>query len=235
MRLRHRRRPHSGLARHLNPPYGANRRHGGRLHIRAEGGESKTRTDRPKRRDAGGGTIAGGTTPGMTPAQLEMLQQSQEMSPASSSSMPYNPTAGGQKRGGRVGIKRARGGAAKRRADGGPADSPSPQNSQMQNQAQQPVDPTNKVLGLSPFGSKPHGTIDAQGQVHGMKKGGSADGHWMEKAFANSHGQFKAKAKKAGKSVAAEAAAVTKPGSHASTKTKRQANLAKLGAKYGGH
>lgn len=60
-----------------------------------------------------------------------------------------------------------------------------------------------------------------------------ANGHWMEKAFANSHGQFKAKAKKAGMSTGAFAA---KEGSdpQASTKTKRQANLAKLGAKYGG-
>ena len=53
----------------------------------------------------------------------------------------------------------------------------------------------------------------------------------MEKAFANSHGQFKAKAKAAGKSTAAMAA---NPGKGASTKTKRQANLAKIGAKYGG-
>ena len=57
------------------------------------------------------------------------------------------------------------------------------------------------------------------------------DGHWMEKAFSHSHGQFKAKAKAAGKSTAAMAA---HPGKNASTKTKRQANLAKLGAKYGG-
>ena len=55
--------------------------------------------------------------------------------------------------------------------------------------------------------------------------------HWMEKAFANSHGQFKAKAKAAGKSTAAMAA---HPGKNASTKTKRQANLPKIGAKYGG-
>ena len=55
--------------------------------------------------------------------------------------------------------------------------------------------------------------------------------HWMQKAFANSHGQFKAKAKRAGKSTAEMAA---HPGKNASTKTKRQANLAKLGAKYGG-
>lgn len=57
---------------------------------------------------------------------------------------------------------------------------------------------------------------------------------WMQKAFANSHGQFKAKAKKAGMSTAAYANKVTKESSTASTKTKRQANLAKLGAKYGG-
>ena len=61
-----------------------------------------------------------------------------------------------------------------------------------------------------------------------MAKGDNA--HWMEKAFANSHGQFKAKAKAAGKSTAAMA---NDPGESASTKTKRQANLAKIGAKYG--
>jgi hypothetical protein len=58
--------------------------------------------------------------------------------------------------------------------------------------------------------------------------------HWMAEAFSNAHGQFKAKAKKAGRSTKAEAAAVTKKGSKASTKTKRQANLAKIGMKYGG-
>lgn len=62
-----------------------------------------------------------------------------------------------------------------------------------------------------------------------MARGDNA--HWMEKAFANSHGQFKAKAKAAGKTTAEMAA---NPGKNASTKTKRQANLAKLGAKYGG-
>ncbi len=55
--------------------------------------------------------------------------------------------------------------------------------------------------------------------------------HWMQKAFAHSHGQFKTKAKKAGKSVAEMAA---HPGKDATTKTKRQANLAELGMKYGG-
>jgi hypothetical protein len=58
-----------------------------------------------------------------------------------------------------------------------------------------------------------------------------ANAHWMEKAFANSHGQFKAKAKAAGKSTAEMA---SNPGKNASTKTKRQANLAKIGARYGG-
>ena len=62
-----------------------------------------------------------------------------------------------------------------------------------------------------------------------MAQGSNA--HWMEEAFANSHGQFKAKAKAKGESTAELAA---HPGKTASTKTKRQANLAKLGAKYGG-
>ena len=62
-----------------------------------------------------------------------------------------------------------------------------------------------------------------------MAKGDNA--HWMEEAFANSHGQFKAKAKAAGKSTAEMA---SNPGKNASTKTKRQANLAKIGMKYGG-
>jgi hypothetical protein len=57
--------------------------------------------------------------------------------------------------------------------------------------------------------------------------------HWMEKAFAHSHGQFKAKAKKAGMSTKAYASKESKS-PNASTKTKRQANLAKLGMKYGG-
>jgi len=59
--------------------------------------------------------------------------------------------------------------------------------------------------------------------------------HWMQKAFSNSHGQFKAKAKKAGKTVREYVAMVTKPGSQASAHTKRQANLAKMGMRYGGH
>lgn len=64
-----------------------------------------------------------------------------------------------------------------------------------------------------------------------MAKGDN--GHWMEKAFANSHGQFKAKAKAHGESTAEYASSASHdPG--ASTKTKRQANLAKIGMKYGG-
>lgn len=60
-----------------------------------------------------------------------------------------------------------------------------------------------------------------------------SNAHWMEKAFANSHGQFKAKAKAHGESTA-EYAENVGHNPRASTKTKRQANLAKLGAKYGG-
>lgn len=56
-----------------------------------------------------------------------------------------------------------------------------------------------------------------------MAKG--SDPHWMEKAFANSHGQFKAKAKHAGMSTEAYA---NKP--HKG-KTARQANLVKTAAK----
>jgi len=51
---------------------------------------------------------------------------------------------------------------------------------------------------------------------------------WMAKAFKpENKGKFTAKAKAAGKSVAQEAASVLKPGSKASTKTKRQAAAAK--------
>jgi hypothetical protein len=56
-----------------------------------------------------------------------------------------------------------------------------------------------------------------------MAQGSNA--HWMEKAFANSHGQFKAKAKAKGETTAELAA---HPGKNASTKTKRQANLARI-------
>ena len=54
-----------------------------------------------------------------------------------------------------------------------------------------------------------------------FKKGG-----WIKSAIKNP-GAFSAKAKAAGMSTAAYAAKVTKPGSTASTTTKRQANLAK--------
>ncbi len=54
----------------------------------------------------------------------------------------------------------------------------------------------------------------------------------VAKAFANAHGQFRAKAKAAGKTTAAYARAVLKKGSSASTKTKRQANLALNASKF---
>lgn len=122
-RLRHRRvRPHSGPSRHLNPPFGAKRRHGGRLHLKAEGSEAHERHDRPKARKkqvgGGVGSTAGGTTSGMTPAQLQMLQQSSAMNQPATTQLPYNPTA--VKRGGRV-HKRARGGKVAHRQMGGAA------------------------------------------------------------------------------------------------------------------
>lgn len=55
----------------------------------------------------------------------------------------------------------------------------------------------------------------------------SNDPHWMEKAFANSHGQFKAKAKKAGMSTKAFANKEKGAGG----KTGKQANLALQGMK----
>lgn len=51
--------------------------------------------------------------------------------------------------------------------------------------------------------------------------------HWMKKAFANAHGQFKAKAEKAGKSTSAFA----KEHEHDSGKTGKQARLAEVGMK----
>lgn len=60
-----------------------------------------------------------------------------------------------------------------------------------------------------------------------------ANKHWMQDAFANSHGQFKAKAKAHGMSTQGYANKVSHD-PNASTKTKRQANLAKLGARFGG-
>jgi hypothetical protein len=50
---------------------------------------------------------------------------------------------------------------------------------------------------------------------------------WMSKAFANSHGQFKAKAKRAGKSTAEFA----HEHEHDSGKLGRQARLAEVGMK----
>lgn len=52
---------------------------------------------------------------------------------------------------------------------------------------------------------------------------------WMSEAFANSHGQFKAKAQRAGMSTKAFASKALSANSHASTKTKRQAALAERG------
>ena len=53
--------------------------------------------------------------------------------------------------------------------------------------------------------------------------------HWMKKAFSNAHGEFKAKAKKAGMSTGAFARHELAEGSGATTKTKRQAALAERG------
>lgn len=61
-----------------------------------------------------------------------------------------------------------------------------------------------------------------------MANGGKAeDGKWMQKAFANSHGQFKAKAKKAGVSTKEFAEKKKDAGG----KTGKQANLALHGMK----
>lgn len=53
--------------------------------------------------------------------------------------------------------------------------------------------------------------------------------HWMQKAFANSHGQFRRKAQQHGESTSEYAHSVLKAGSGATTKTKRQASLALRG------
>ena len=58
-----------------------------------------------------------------------------------------------------------------------------------------------------------------------LKKGGESK-NWIKGAIKRP-GAFSAKAEKAGMSTAAYASKVTKPGSKASTQTKRQANLAK--------
>lgn len=57
-----------------------------------------------------------------------------------------------------------------------------------------------------------------------------ANSHWMQKAFANSHGQFKAKAKAHGESTQQYANEVARS-PNASTKTKRQAALARTARK----
>ena len=51
--------------------------------------------------------------------------------------------------------------------------------------------------------------------------------NWIAKATANSHGQFSAKAKRAGMSTSAYASKVLKKGSKASAATKKQAVLAR--------
>lgn len=115
-RLRHHKlRPHSGASRHLNPPFGVKRRHGGRLHFRSEG-EDHERKDRPKKRQVGGS--AGTSTSSMTPAQLQMLQMQNAInqSGTANSSMPYNPTA--VRKGGKVEKKRARGGSTDEDCEG---------------------------------------------------------------------------------------------------------------------
>lgn len=61
-----------------------------------------------------------------------------------------------------------------------------------------------------------------------------AEKKWIAGAIKHP-GAFTAKAKAAGKSVSQYAASVTKPGSKASTTTKRQANLAKTLKKLGKH
>ncbi len=56
---------------------------------------------------------------------------------------------------------------------------------------------------------------------------------WMKEAFKNAHGQFREKAKKAGMSTK-EYAKKEASNPKASAKTRKQANLAKTGMKYGG-
>jgi hypothetical protein len=57
-------------------------------------------------------------------------------------------------------------------------------------------------------------------------------GKWMKRAFSKNKGKFSGAAKKAGMSTRAYAAKVTRKGSKASTKVKREANLAKVGMRY---
>lgn len=54
----------------------------------------------------------------------------------------------------------------------------------------------------------------------------ASDGNWIEKATANSHGQFKAKAKAAGMSTGAYASKVKSGKVKASPVTQKQAQLA---------
>lgn len=120
MRLRHRHRPHSGPARHLNPPFGAKRRHGGRLHVKAEGRETRPRSDRPRSRQMGGAAASG-----LTPAQLAALASAGAQQPSGIGSANMNQALteqalAGQKRGGAVAKRRAHGGRARHHASPGP-------------------------------------------------------------------------------------------------------------------
>lgn len=65
------------------------------------------------------------------------------------------------------------------------------------------------------------------GPDHALRPGFKKGGKNFIKGAIKHPGAFTAKAKRAGKSVGAYASQVTKEGSHASTQTKRQANLAK--------
>lgn len=57
--------------------------------------------------------------------------------------------------------------------------------------------------------------------------------HWMQKAFANAHGQFKAKAKRAGMSTRAYAEKEKGPG-HGKTGAQARLALAGMRAHHGG-
>jgi hypothetical protein len=77
------------------------------------------------------------------------------------------------------------------------------------------------MVGASPL----HSYLGHFSNQNFLQAGHNTSGHWMEKAFANSHGQFKAKAQKAGMSTAAYAAKEKgAPG-----KLGKQARLARAG------
>lgn len=187
MRLRHR-RPHSGPARHLNPPFGAKRRHGGRLHIRAEGSEAKARADRPRKRQSGGSTGASNMTPAQQAAMNmaansagQNMQGYSPINPASqaalSQEMSQQALGGsgtGQKRGGAVAKRRAKGGRARHKASagaptfGGPKTLPQPQ--------------------AAPPQALPQASDDDD-EDEGLKSGG---GKWIQKAIKHPGGLHRA-------------------------------------------